>query len=278
MATLFFVYVGDLDIDIYVSRLSQLSNPKIAAAFPTREQAVDYALGIVDKTERVEIIKSDKVSAVVVERELSLRSGDENNLISECQWNTSLPPATIPELKGDLSITGKMMIEETLTAEKNNLTDGGIIKYQWLRSNDGENFGTIPLATNETYTLTEEDVGKYIGIEITRENTNGSLGFYTDVKVEYKLIQGKVEIGGIEIEGETLYAVITENTTNIGLHYKWRRAESENGLFAVILGAVEREYVLTADDVGKFLEVNITQDHFSGMLVSPLTGEIAEGA
>ena len=74
---LFFVYKGVNPITLestklYIDRLSMLNNAKIIGAFPTRQEATDFALELEDG------------GGVVVERFFSMQNGDDNNLMSYC--------------------------------------------------------------------------------------------------------------------------------------------------------------------------------------------------
>jgi len=63
-------------------------------------------------------------------------------------------------------IEGTPELRQVLTAVVN--PSSATVKYQWLRSDDnGVNFVEIDGATGRTYTLTEEDVGKYIKVKVT---------------------------------------------------------------------------------------------------------------
>ncbi|MGZ8190678.1 MAG: type I secretion C-terminal target domain-containing protein, partial [Methylococcaceae bacterium] len=63
---------------------------------------------------------------------------------------------------GDLQITGQAILGQTLNAE-NSLADAdnlGTVKYQWLRGNE-----LISGATNSSYLLTQDDLGKVIRVK-----------------------------------------------------------------------------------------------------------------
>ena len=76
--SMFFVWQAGIDGETWVSRLSLLAGASIIAIFPSREEAVNYAL---------QRGKADKKATLVAERRFSFASGDCNNLISECAWN-----------------------------------------------------------------------------------------------------------------------------------------------------------------------------------------------
>ena len=79
-----------------------------------------------------------------------------------------------PSVKGIDSITitsaGDYLFEGSLLTARIQ-PSGAVVTYQWLRSKgavpDGE-YETIPDATAKTYTVTSEDIGKYIKVIVTR--------------------------------------------------------------------------------------------------------------
>ena len=183
---MFFVYKGDLSANLYIDKLTRLAGAQIIAAFPSRKQAVNYALGIVSEDECVRVFKKPDNSFVVVEREFLLKDGDGNNLISEYEWEMAIaeepeqktpqePPDEPLQLTGTVNIAGKPVFGNLLSAETNNLSGNGAIHYQWARSDDGTLFTDIENANSDYYVLTGHDVGKYIAVSVAREDTVGTL-------------------------------------------------------------------------------------------------------
>jgi len=75
--SMFFVWQAGIESEAWVSRLSLLAGASIIAIFPSRNEAVDYA---------IQRGKADKKAVLVAERRFSFAQGDCNNLISECAW------------------------------------------------------------------------------------------------------------------------------------------------------------------------------------------------
>ncbi|MCP4992745.1 MAG: hypothetical protein GY934_03005, partial [Gammaproteobacteria bacterium] len=70
------------------------------------------------------------------------------------------------------SITGTIAEDQVLSADTSNISDAdglGTFSYQWLR--DGV---TINNATNDTYTLGDDDVGTQINVEVSYTDGNGT--------------------------------------------------------------------------------------------------------
>lgn len=74
---------------------------------------------------------------------------------------------------GGVTIFGAATLRETITSDISSLADPdglGSLSYQWLR--DGS---TISNATNESYTLTEADVGSEISLRVSYTDDQGTL-------------------------------------------------------------------------------------------------------
>ncbi|MFM6064948.1 MAG: hypothetical protein ACKPAE_21800, partial [Microcystis panniformis] len=70
---------------------------------------------------------------------------------------------------GNLTITGTVTENQTLTAT-NNLVDAdglGTLNYQWQQSTDGINWTNISGATNTTLSLGDNQVGKFIRVQVS---------------------------------------------------------------------------------------------------------------
>jgi hypothetical protein len=65
-----------------------------------------------------------------------------------------------------------------------------------------------------------------------------------------------VSVEGDVVEGETLTAMPAPSRATVT--YKWLRAEVEDGEYDEIEGATENTYILTEDDVDKYIKVKIT--------------------
>lgn len=79
-------------------------------------------------------------------------------------------------LEGSVSITGTAKYLGTLTAEPSGTQDGATLSYQWLRADTAEgDYTAISSATNATYALTEDDIGKYIKVKVTASDYTGEV-------------------------------------------------------------------------------------------------------
>ena len=89
------------------------------------------------------------------------------------QTAQTVPPEK-PELKGTVTIEGKARYGETLTMDVSKVEPAGAtLTYQWYRGND--EYVQIKGATEKTYTLTAEDIGKKISVKTFAEGCEGVL-------------------------------------------------------------------------------------------------------
>ncbi|MGI3187379.1 hypothetical protein ACROHD_20145, partial [Nioella aestuarii] len=161
--------------------------------------------------------------------------------------------------EGAPQVTGQALEGETLEADLSGLDDpDGIdntsIAYQWRR--DG---APISGATNNTYLLTQADVGAQMSVLISYTDTFGTLESVASTPTE--AIQnanndpsGTVIITGAAELGQTLTADASGVTDEDGIDaasagYQWQR----NGLY--IPGATASTYTLTQADVGTTITV-----------------------
>ncbi|WP_296969189.1 S-layer homology domain-containing protein, partial [Tepidanaerobacter sp. EBM-38] len=73
-----------------------------------------------------------------------------------------------------ISVEGVAVVEQTLTAKVT--PEKATVIYQWQRADADDNYVDIENATNRTYKLTEDDIGKYIRVVVT------GTGSYTGTK------------------------------------------------------------------------------------------------
>ena len=107
-------------------------------------------------------------------------SGDEItqthiiNTIGTVNADGTVTPSTgmtaLPALPGTVTIEGNPQVGDTLTAQVSNLPGGVTVAYQW-QSADSQSgpFTAIAGATGESYTLTNNELGKYIQVVVTPE-------------------------------------------------------------------------------------------------------------
>ena len=160
-------------------------------------------------------------------------------------------------------IGGTARVGETLTVLTNGITDADGLtnptySYQWLAANV-----EIAGATNSTYTLTDEDVGKGIKVRVSftddadHEETLTSAATGVVAAKPNSPATGAPTIDGTAQVGETLTVLTNgitdeDGLTNVSYSYQWLAANVE------IAGATNSTYTLTDEDVGKGIKVRVS--------------------
>ncbi|CEK10325.1 beta strand repeat-containing protein [Legionella hackeliae] len=155
-----------------------------------------------------------------------------------------------------VSISGEAVQNQTLTADLSNVDfdDGSGFIFQWQA--DGQN---ILNATQQSYTLGQDDVGKQIGLVLTYRDENGNtVSLNADTTVEVAnvndVVTGNVVIEGVAEQGQTLTANTEQLADLDGLgafSYQW----FADGV--AIAGAIAANYTLNQGDVGKAITVAV---------------------
>ncbi len=146
--------------------------------------------------------------------------------------------------------------------------------YRWLRADkiDGD-YAVIPgmegtTTANEgsTYTITENDIGKFLKFEVTPKSdaspmvgttvTSAPLTGPDAPKVSNVRIMGASQIGS-EISGMYDYFDINGDA-EFGSVCRWVRADKIDGVYSPINNTLGNAYTITADDIDKFIKFEIT--------------------
>ena len=186
------------------------------------------------------------------------------------------------------SITGTGLVGETLTADAGSWSSGEAIEYsyQWVRcSEEGETCSPITGATQDSYTLGEEDAGFEVRVLVTASNLGGtSKATSTPIIASTKGIAdvASPSVSGSEQLGRSLQASVGIWTGSgaIAFAYEWQRCdEAEEGCEA-IPGATGSSYSSTEVDTGHTLRAKVTATGLEGPVseTSPATPPIGSEA
>ena len=161
------------------------------------------------------------------------------------------------------TISGTAQAGETLTAHTSGITDSDGLtnvsySHQWL-ADDADISG----ATDSTYTLTDDEVGKAIKVKVTfaddadNEENLTSTATASVAARPNSPATGAPTISGTTQAGQTLTASTDDITdadglTNVSYSYQWLADDTD------ILGAIGSSYTLTDDEVGKTVKVRVT--------------------
>ncbi|MDC3093102.1 hypothetical protein OA410_03830, partial [Paracoccaceae bacterium] len=158
---------------------------------------------------------------------------------------------------GTVTINGVPAEDETLTLNTSSLADEdglGDLSYQWMADNE-----VIEGATQDSFTLTQDEVGKAITVEVsyTDNYDNDELVVSATTTLVANVNDdstGSITINGVAAEGE----ILTVNTDSLAdedglgdLSYQWM-ADNE-----LINGATDNSFTFTQDEVGKAITVQV---------------------
>ena len=183
----------------------------------------------------------------------------------------SLPPNH--PATGDPVISGTVQEDEELTALTDGIMDEDVLDdvftYQWMRVDaDGtSNEEDITDATDATYTLTDDEQGKKVKVEVRfvdilgGEETRTSAPTATLAGTPNTAATGAPTITGTAEVGQTLTAVTTgimdaDGLTSPTYTYQWIRVDGTDE--ADIAGENSSTYPLVDADLGKTLKVRVT--------------------
>lgn len=174
-----------------------------------------------------------------------------------------------PTLTG-AAISGTATIGQTLTASTQGAAGGtaSTTSYQWKSSSDNSTFTNISGATSSTYVLTSSEIGKYVRVSITVSNTvgtNSATSSSTSAVLDVAPTIGTATITGSKVSGQTLTASAGTlgGGTPTSTTYQWK-SSSDNSTFSDISGATSSTYQLTANEIGKYIKVEISLSNTAG--------------
>ena len=161
------------------------------------------------------------------------------------------------------TISGTAQAGQTLTAQSSGITDADGLtnvdfSYQWL-ADDAE----IQGATDSTYALTDDEVGKTIKVRVTFTDDRNDQETLTSTATAAVTARpnspatGEPTISGTAQAAETLTANISaivdaDGLANVDFSYQWLADDAD------IQDASDSTYTLTDDDVGKAIKVRVT--------------------
>ena len=164
-------------------------------------------------------------------------------------------------------ISGTPHVDETLTADVAGISDADGLanvsySYQWIR-NDGNSDSDIPDATDTTYTLDADDVGKTVKVRVTftddadNAETLTSEGTVAVVAAPNREATGQPSIDGTPQVGETLTADTAniadqDGLNNVSYSYQWIAGGTD------IAGATGSSHELTSSEQGQTIQVRVS--------------------
>ncbi len=184
-----------------------------------------------------------------------------------------------PQREGNVSYPG-----DTLTAtvsDDSNKT--GTLSYQWYAGEEA-----IAEATSASYMLTDSEIGKKVSVRITSSVETGYIQGEYDGNIiedpgtepgpgpgpeEPAELTGTATVsssrsGRVSYPGDTLTVTVSQDNNSGTLSYQWYA----NGV--KIPGATNKSYVLTANEVGKGMAVEVTSSVETGKISGTYAGKV----
>ena len=169
------------------------------------------------------------------------------------------------------TVTGTARVGETLTADTSDIEDDDGLdnvaySYQWIRS-DGGTDSDIPDATGVSYTLTAEDVGKTVKVQVSFTDDAGNAESLTSDATEAVQpkpntpADGQPTISGTAQVGETLTADTAAIEDDDGLDevaYGYQWIANDDSTYTDILDATDSTYTISGDQLGKTIKVTVS--------------------
>ena len=171
---------------------------------------------------------------------------------------------------GAPTISGAAQEDETLTVDTSRIADADGLEnvsysYQWIR-NDESNDSEIPDATDTTYTLDANDVGKTIKVRVTFTDDRDNAETLTSVATATVAVPpntpatGLPTINGTAQVDQTLTAdtsAIADEDGLINVSYSYQWVRSDSGADTDISGQTGSTYTLVSADKGKTIKVRV---------------------
>ncbi|HET6508977.1 MAG TPA: DNRLRE domain-containing protein [Baekduia sp.] len=171
------------------------------------------------------------------------------------------------------SISGTPIDGQALTVDSGAWAGTEPIAYarQWQRC-DATGGGCVPIsgATDDTYTLTPDDVGARLRVAVTASNAVASVTATSAPTAAVEALPPantqRPTIVGSAIEGHTLttHNGTWQGTAPLTYAYQWRRCAADGTSCSDIAGATDASYVVTTADVDSALRVAVTATNMAG--------------
>jgi len=191
-------------------------------------------------------------------------------------------------LDGQVDIPWTIIVGNNVTADITQLSDGGMISYQWMKSDDQSEFTDINGATGPTFIVTNDLAGKYLQVAVSREGKTGKVtSNAVKVRASAPVVTGvTIDDGDIEvIKGGSHSFTATVEGTNLEIEDQQKVTWSVTGgtsnntnIFGGWLNvgadetANELKVIATSDiNPGIKGEVTVTVTAFTGNIIT-ITG------
>ena len=187
----------------------------------------------------------------------------------------SAPAITNLKMKGTAVIGNKLTVSYTYRDAEEDEQGNSMITWYRADNASGQNKELMNQGNKKTYRISKEDQGYYIIVEVTPMAITGELkGKAVSASVKVKAVNKAPKATSVKLKGKTAVG----NKLTVSYIYedpeqdqegstgiRWYRANNINGNEKeIIKGANQPSYKLKAEDIGKYIGVEITPIAVSG--------------
>ena len=165
---------------------------------------------------------------------------------------------------GSPVITGEARAGETLTAGTSGISDPDgpdslTFTYQWLADD-----AAITGATEQTYTLTDNEQGKSVAVRVSFTDDQGHSETITSAAksvnqapIGLPILRRNAQVGGTLI-ADTSGISDPDGPDSLTFTYQWLVDDTSSTSHVEIVGAISSTYQLTTNEVGKRIQVRVS--------------------
>lgn len=265
---------------------SWTGTPPISYAFAWQrcDGAGAGCAAIAGETAQSYVVTSGDIGSTL--RVLVTATNGEGSASAQSPQTAVVSAQSVPVNTAEPLISGSAVEGATLTTTTGTWNGTSITyAYQWVRCGadgglpDGSNCPSIPGATSSGYTLTSDDIGNRLRVQVTASNGAGAatVGSNPTAVVTQSTTTGpprntvEPSITGSAVQGSVLFASTGTwaGATPLSYAYQWVRCGADGGLSdgtncASISGATSSTFTLAADDVGQRIRIRVTASNTLG--------------
>ncbi|WP_029015207.1 DUF4347 domain-containing protein, partial [Niveispirillum irakense] len=188
--------------------------------------------------------------------------------------NSAPAASAVPTVTGSFSPGSNLSTSTGTWAD----ADGDTLTYtyQWYRADNSTGTGEVAIsgATSSTYSVVVGDLGKYLRVVVTANDSNGGTQTAASTRSQVTSngapvnsvvpsITGTATVGNALSTGTGTWSDPDGDT--LSYTYQWYRADDNAGTnLALISGATNANYTLTTSDAHKYLRVVVTASDGNG--------------
>jgi hypothetical protein len=188
------------------------------------------------------------------------------------------PVPVPPSSTGAPFVTGDAVLGSELTANPGTWSDpAATFAYAWQRCDATGACTAIDGATASTYTLTGDDVGRTLRVEVTAAGTNGASATADSTAVGPVVVPAPSSTSAPSVSGNVVVgSTLTADPggwsdSSATLAYQWQRCDASGSSCTAIDGATASTYTLTGDDGGSTVRVEVTATNAGGSTAADST-------